>query len=65
MELADELDELITICRCGKRAKFNARKVNGEFVSEGEQVVIDNTNNVTYESLCGNCYLEYVLKEKN
>lgn len=63
MELADEIEEMITICRCGKRAKFNGRKVNGSFVSEGEQVVIDNNNEeVTYESLCGKCYMEKVLK---
>lgn len=60
LELADELEELITICRCGKRAKLNARKVNGEFVSEGEQVSIDEVGDVTYESLCGKCYLEKV-----
>ncbi|MFA5603530.1 MAG: thymidine kinase [Bacilli bacterium] len=61
MELADELDELITICRCGKRAKFNGRKINGKFVSEGEQVAIDETNDVSYESLCGKCYIDKVL----
>lgn len=59
-ELADELEELITVCRCGKRAKLNARKVNGKFVSEGSQVAIDETGNVTYESLCGKCYLKQV-----
>ncbi len=64
MELADEIEELITICRCGKRAGFNGRMVNGKFVSEGEQVAIDEKNNVTYESLCGKCYLEKVLKVK-
>lgn len=60
LELADELEELITICRCGKRAKLNARKVNGEFVSDGDQVAIDGSQNITYESLCGKCYLKYV-----
>jgi thymidine kinase len=59
-ELADEIEELITICRCGKRAKFNGRKVNGVFVSEGDQVAIDDKDAVTYESLCGNCYIEKV-----
>jgi len=60
-EVADELEELITICRCGKRAKFNGRIVNGEFTSSGEQVAIDGENEVGYESLCGKCYLEKVL----
>lgn len=62
LELADELEELITVCRCGKRAKLNARKINGEFVREGSQVAIDEVGNVTYESLCGKCYLKYVGK---
>lgn len=60
-ELADEIEELHTICRCGKRAKFNARIVNNEFVTIGDQVAIDGKNTVTYESLCGKCYLEKVL----
>ena len=60
-EVADVIEELITICRCGKRAKFNGRKVNDEFVVSGDQVAIDNTNDVTYEALCGKCYMEKVL----
>lgn len=61
LELADELEELITICKCGSRAKFQARKVNGNFVIEGGEVAIDGENSVTYESLCGKCYIEEVL----
>lgn len=61
---ADFLEEMETICRCGNIARFNARIINGKFVSEGEQVAIDEMNNVTYESLCGECYLEKVLHIK-
>ncbi len=61
MELADELEELVTICKCGSRAKFQARKVNGVFVTEGSEVAIDGENAVTYESLCGKCFIEDVL----
>ena len=60
-EVADVMEELITICRCGKRAKVNGRIVNGEFTSSGEQVAIDGENEVEYESLCGRCYLQKVL----
>ena len=60
IELADELDELITICKCGKRAKFNARVVNGKFVKNGEEVAIDGID-AKYEPLCGKCYIENVL----
>ncbi len=60
-EIADVMEELYTICRCGKRAKFNGRIVNGEFTATGDQVAIDGENQVEYESLCGKCYLEKVL----
>ena len=55
LEIAHSLEELKTICRCGKKAMFNARKVNGEFVFDGDQVAIDGED-VTYESLCPSCY---------
>lgn len=67
LEVADEFTELPTICRCGKKARFNARKINGKFVFDGDQVAIDEENNVSYESLCGKCYLDKVMhydKEK-
>jgi thymidine kinase len=57
LEIAHSLEELKTICRCGRKAVFNTRKVNGEFVFDGAQVAIDG-GDVTYESLCGECYLE-------
>ena len=58
LELADELDELITICRCGKRAKFNARFINDKFTLEGDTNLIDGSiTNVKYVPLCGKCYL--------
>ncbi|WP_459129322.1 thymidine kinase [Guggenheimella bovis] len=56
--LAHALEELKTICRCGKKALFNGRKINGKFVFEGEQVAIDQ-GEVSYESLCGSCYRKY------
>ena len=61
MELADELEELVTICECGHKAKFNVRKVNGKIVSDGDEVAIDGIDSVTYESMCGKCYINKVL----
>jgi len=56
LEVAHSLEELKTICRCGRKAVFNARKVGGAFVFDGSQVAIDGVD-VEYESLCANCYL--------
>ena len=57
LEIAHSLEELKTICRCGRKAIFNARRIDGVFVFDGDQVAIDGED-VTYESLCGVCYLE-------
>ena len=57
LEIAHSLEELKTICRCGRKAVFNARKIDGLFIFDGDQVAIDGLE-VTYESLCGACYLE-------
>lgn len=57
--LAHSIEEMKTICKCGKKAILNGRKINDKFVFEGEQVAIDNIDNVQYESLCGHCYFKY------
>ncbi|GAA3709473.1 thymidine kinase [Zhihengliuella alba] len=57
MELAHSLEELKTICSCGRKAVFNTRRVGSEYVFDGDQVAIDGED-VQYESLCATCYLE-------
>jgi len=57
LEIAHSLEELKTICRCGRKAVFNARKVGERYIFDGDQVAIDGVD-VEYESLCGACYLE-------
>lgn len=61
LEVADELEELSTICKCGNKARFNARVENGEYVSDGNEVAIDGID-ARYEPLCGECYIKKVLK---
>lgn len=57
MELAHSLEELKTICRCGRKAMFNTRRSGDHIVFDGDQVAIDGEE-VWYESLCAACYLE-------
>lgn len=56
LEVAHTLEELKTICRCGRKAIFNTRLADGRIVFEGDQVAIDGVA-VAYESLCAQCYL--------
>lgn len=57
--LAHSLEELKTICTCGRKAVANARKVGGKFVFEGAQLAIDGHNDVSYQALCAQCYFRY------
>lgn len=61
--LAHSIEELKTICKCGRKALANGRKVNGRFIFKGDQVAIDGEDNVEYESLCGQCYFKYLQAE--
>lgn len=58
LEIADDIEEMKTICKCGNKATQNIRLVNGEPTFEGEQIVIDDHTKVEYEGVCGNCYLQ-------
>lgn len=60
LELAHELQELKTICRCGRKAVLNGRKRNGVFIISGNQVAIEGENTIDYESLCARCYKKLV-----
>lgn len=63
VEKADEIDELVTICSCSKKAKFNVRIVNGNYASSGEEISIDGIDS-EYEAMCPECYIDKVLKIK-
>ena len=55
MELADVIEEIPTICWCGKKAQFNARVKDGQIVRNGEQ--IEMGGNESYVSLCRKHYM--------
>lgn len=50
MALADDIEELKTICWCGRKATINARIMDGKVLREGPQVLIGG--NETYTALC-------------
>ena len=50
-----------TVCKCGNGANFNVRKdKDGNYVTEGSQVCIDNGDN--YDSECALCFMEHVME---
>ena len=63
LEIAHSIEELKTICKCGRKAMFNARYIDDRIVTSGETIVIDNNPNVKYVSLCPHCYYEEINKK--
>jgi len=63
--LAHSIEELKTICKCGRKAVANGRKIAGRFVFKGKQLAIDGEDNVEYESLCAQCYFKYRQQAEN
>lgn len=61
LEISDNIYKMNTVCRCGRGADFNVRMNKfGEYITEGEQVCIDNGDN--YDSECALCFMEHVMK---
>lgn len=54
IELADSLTEIKSICKCGHKANFNARIINGEVVYDGPEILIGADEK--YEGRCWWCY---------
>ncbi|MEG0919632.1 MAG: thymidine kinase [Anaerovoracaceae bacterium] len=51
---ADKIEEIKTICWCGRKATMVARIVDGKFVKEGEQILVGGDD--LYVSLCRKHY---------
>jgi thymidine kinase len=62
--MADHIEEIgsSSLCSCGKKAIFNARKENDKWQDVGPDIVIDDgkNKNICYVPLCSDCYLKYV-----
>lgn len=59
LALADTIEELKTICKCGKKATQNMRLLNNVPVFDGDSILIDGTSDYVYEPVCGECYFNY------
>jgi thymidine kinase len=55
LTLADDLEEMKTICACGRKASMNLRfDADGQRVTDGEQVLIGG--NDCYRAVCPRCF---------
>ena len=56
MEIADIIEEVPTVCWCGRRAQCNTRYADGKIVREGAQIFLGS--NESYVALCRKHYKE-------
>lgn len=56
MEIADVIEEVPTVCWCGRRAQYNIRYKDGKIVREGAQILLGS--NESYMALCRKHYKE-------
>lgn len=65
LQIAHDIEEIKTICECGKKATYNARFLNGKLVADGPDVLIDDgTIEIEYRAICPACYQKYLEGEK-
>lgn len=61
LTIADKIEELKTICECGKKATCNMRIINGKITDVGDQIFIGDSE---YKAACRKCYKERLEKDK-
>lgn len=54
IEIADSLQEMKTICTCGRKASVNARLIDGKITTSGAEILIGAEE--SYESMCYLCF---------
>ena len=54
IEIADSITEIKSLCSCGANATVNARLINGELVTSGDEIVIGGDE--TYVAMCYTCW---------
>lgn len=64
LQIAEDIEEIKTICECGRKATRNTRFLNDKLVIEGPDILIDDgSSKIEYRALCSACYQKY-LEEK-
>ena len=62
MAIADVIEEIPTVCWCGKKAQFNARIKDGKITRIGKQIKYGDS---TYTALCRRHYNEGLISDPN
>lgn len=59
LALADDIEEIPTLCNCGRKARMNLRLVNGKVDKSNDIIKLREEESVAYVSVCRECYYKY------
>lgn len=66
LQFAHKVEELKTICDCGRKATLNARFLNGKLVTDGPDILIDDgKTEIVYKSICPACFFRLAKEAKS
>ncbi len=55
IEVADNIEEIVTVCQCGAKANVNARiDKNGNVITSGREILLGG--NERYKAMCHKCW---------
>ena len=61
LQIAHDIEEIKTICECGRKATYNARFLDGKLVADGPDILIDDgKSKIEYRAICPYCYERYL-----
>lgn len=65
LQVAHDIEEIKTICECGRKATLNCRFLNDKIVIDGPDVLIDDgKSKIEYRALCPACFYKKVEETK-
>ena len=65
LQIADNIEEIKTICKCGHKATRNVRFLNDTLVLDGPDILIDDgASRIEYRALCQKCLKKYQKESK-
>lgn len=63
VELSDSMQEIKTVCSCGRKALFNARfNSNGKILTSGEVIQVGDID--IYKPMCSKCYYKKIAESE-
>lgn len=66
LQIAQDIEEIKTICECGSKATRQARFLDDELVTTGPDILIDDgSTKIEYRALCPACFLDYLENSAN